>query len=103
MPISNRHTSYVQKKINTYPAADQRYINDALDELEQNHSAPNYRCIGKSYSYGDTFPTIEVVNDILIDYKFDIVGLVTIIDIRRSPWYPLKVLLGDFSPPGGRI
>jgi len=98
MPISNRTTPHVANKISKFTSGEQRIINNALDELERDTLASNYKCTRQSIMHSDTSRTIEVgANGIRIDYKFDIGGLVTIIDIYRSRWHPIKVLL-DFSP-----
>ncbi len=103
MAISNRNTHYVRNKIVKFTGAEQTRINDALDVMERDPLAGGYKCTRSFMSRGDTIRVIYVVNGIMVEYKFDIVGLVTIIDIYRSPWHTVKILIGDFSPPDERI
>ncbi len=99
MPIANRYQNWLQKKIGGFSVPEQKAINNALNELEHDPMASSYHCARHADIYGDVNRTIELgVGGISIDYKFDIAGLVTIIDVYRSPWYAIKVLITDFSP-----
>lgn len=103
MPISNRNTKYVQNKIGKFTGAEQARVNNTLDVLEHDPLATGHKCTRAVMSYGDTIRVVQVVNGIVVEYKFDIAGLVTIIDIYRSPWHTIKILIGDFSPAEERI
>jgi hypothetical protein len=98
MPISNRQQTWVQQKIGGFSAPEQREINDALDELELTPSPPSYHPPQGANTHGNPRRIIELgASGIRIDYKFDFTGLVTIIDVYRSPWHAIKVRITDFS------